>query len=148
MLWRSQRRAASSVSSRFASLHFRWSVFATRWIARVNIPSGICASFAARCRPTPTPDSISSTKAAAFKKRRAGRRCGASSTTCTRRTLRRWREKPWSESQPCSDRERDSRPAVGRTPTGPQHACQATARFSTTLVQDDALQRRRIHRFP
>ena len=34
----------------------------TRRIARANIPSDICASFAARCRPMPTRDSISSMK--------------------------------------------------------------------------------------
>src|SRR5438094_7777572 len=51
-------------------------------------PSGTCGSFAARCRPMPMPDSTSFTKTAASRKRRAGRTCGASSTTCNRRTLR------------------------------------------------------------
>jgi transposase len=44
-----------------------------RRIAKASIPSGICVSSAARCKPTPTPDSISFTKAATFRRRRAGR---------------------------------------------------------------------------
>ncbi len=58
-----------------------------------STPSGICASFAARCRPMPMPDSTSFTKTAASRKRRAGRTCGASFTTCNRHTHRRWRVK-------------------------------------------------------
>src|SRR5206468_7062851 len=38
--------------------------------------------------PVPTLDSTSFTKTGAFRKRHAGRMCGASSTTCNRRTLR------------------------------------------------------------
>ena len=62
-------------------------------IAKASTPSGICASFAARCRPMPMPDSTSFTKTAASRKRRAGRTCGASFTTCNRHTHRRWRVK-------------------------------------------------------
>jgi hypothetical protein len=54
-----------------------------------SIPRSIWKSFVARCRPMPMRDSISSTKMAAFSKRRAGRMCGASSTIWNRRTLRR-----------------------------------------------------------
>ena len=63
----------------------------TRRIAKASIPSSIWRSFAARCRPMPTRDSISSTKMAASSKPRAGRTCGASSTIWNKRTLRRWR---------------------------------------------------------
>ena len=73
----------------------------TRRIAKANIPRSIWRSFAARCRPMPTRDSISSTKMAASSKPRAGRMCGASSTIWNKRTLRRWRGKRCSGSARC-----------------------------------------------
>ncbi len=62
---------------------------------------GTCASSAARCKPMPTPDSISFTKTAAFRKRRAGRTCGASFTIYNRRTLRQRQRKRSNESARC-----------------------------------------------
>ena len=59
-----------------------------RRIAKASTPSGTCGSSAARCKLMPTLDSTSFTKTGAFRKRHAGRMCGASSTTCNRRTLR------------------------------------------------------------
>src|SRR5438128_537352 len=72
-----------------------------RRIAKASIPSGTFESFAAHCKPTPTPDSTSFTKTAASKKRRVGRMCGARFTTCNRRTLRRSLPKPSNESVHC-----------------------------------------------
>ena len=54
----------------------------TRRIAVASIRESICAVSAALCRPMPTRDSIIFMKAAGYRKRPAGRTCGASSTTC------------------------------------------------------------------
>jgi hypothetical protein len=59
--------------------------------AQMSSSSAPKTSFAARYRPMPTRDSISSTKMAAFIRPRAGRTCGASSTIWNKRTPRRWR---------------------------------------------------------
>ena len=75
----------------------------TRRIAKGNIPSAIWRTFVARCRPMPTRDSISSTKTAAFRKPRAGRMCGASSTIWSKRTRRQWRGKRWCGSERCME---------------------------------------------
>lgn len=65
----------------------------TRRSAKGNIPSVIWKSSVARCRRTPTPASISSTKMAASNTRRAGRTCGAPSTIWSKRTVHQWRER-------------------------------------------------------
>ncbi len=96
----------------------------TRRIAKANIPSVIWRSFAARCKPMPTPDSINSTKTAASRKRRAGRTCGASSYD-----LQQAHASPVASEalerigSPVRDRERDSRTASGRAPTSSQRPC-------------------------
>jgi transposase len=73
----------------------------TRPIEKVNIPRSTYAIFAARYKLMPTLDSINSTKAAGFRKRRAGRTCGASSATCNKRTHRPSPARLWNESQLC-----------------------------------------------
>ena len=68
----------------------------TRRIAGVSIRENICAAFRESCRPMPTPASIIFMTVARFRKRPAGRMCGASSTSCRWRMLRRWPPKPCS----------------------------------------------------
>ena len=91
----------------------------TRRIAKANIPRSIWRSFAARCRPMPTRDSISSMKMVASSKLRAGRTCGASSTIWNRRTVRRWHGRRWQRigalygiEEPIRGRPPDERRAV------------------------------------
>ena len=94
----------------------------TRPIARANIPSDICARFGERCRPMPTPDSISSIKRmAASRKSPVGRTSGASSTTCRKHTHRLLPVRLWNESQPCTPLRKRS--AVGHQTSGNRFAC-------------------------
>ena len=69
----------------------------------------------------PTPDSTSSIKRmAAFRKSPAGRTCGASSTTCNRRTLRRLPARLWNESRHCMPSRKRS--AAGHRTSGNRFA--------------------------
>ena len=113
----------------------------TRRTAKENIRSSICASFAGRCRPMPTPVSISSTRMAASRKPRAGRMCGASFTTWNRRTLRRSRTKRCSGSPPYMRSK--NRFVVGRrrnAATCARRNRAAAAGLSAAMVGDDLVE--------
>ena len=76
-----------------------------------------------------------------IQKPRVGRMCGASSTICSKRTLRRWRERRWNESERCMGSKKEIRGrAAGRTPRSPPSTIQAVARLYAPVVRSDPVE--------